>query len=68
VVFVQTNLVVVWVQIVNLGKNVEKHGALGFNYFASGITTLSGHIGSSKFGEISSNFNTFYLMNTIEVK
>ena len=36
VVLLQTNLVV-WVQIVNLRKNVEKHGALGFNYFTSSI-------------------------------
>ena len=36
VVLLQTNLVV-WVQIVNLRKNVEKHGALGLNYFTSGI-------------------------------
>jgi hypothetical protein len=38
----------VWVQIVNLRKNVEKHGALGFNYFTYGITTLSGYNHSSK--------------------
>jgi len=44
VVLLQTNFVIL-VQIVNLRKNVEKHGALGFKLFHLGYTTsLSGHI------------------------